>query len=159
MNMFYPTLGIAEIGAVELHGVPQVVVTPVLPILYHAVNGNVQFTVAVKHSGKFGRRLVALATLHKSKAPERQHRHGACKLTYACYNTIGIASIDEIVVYASAVVGDERKTLLICPESGGRIIVPEQSVTLYGLYYVAVVVGVTLYHTAVGTAHIHTSLL
>ena len=53
MDMFDPAFGIAEIGVVELHCVPQVVVTPVLPVLNHHVNGHSVGTVAVQHLGQF----------------------------------------------------------------------------------------------------------
>ena len=69
VSLVYHLLSIAEIVAQELHGIPLVVVAPVLPVLYDAVDGNPPLAVAAEHAEVLGRALIALAALHIAVTP------------------------------------------------------------------------------------------
>ncbi len=68
-------LRVVELRIHKFHGVPQVVVAPVLPVLYDAVEGHAEFAVALHHSYCLVLALVALAALPEAVSPEREHGH------------------------------------------------------------------------------------
>ena len=59
----------------EVHGVPQIVRTPILPVLDDAVEGHLQFTIPVNHAEHLGCTLVTLLALPEAKRPKREHGH------------------------------------------------------------------------------------
>ena len=144
----------------EVHGVPQIVGTPVLPVLDDAVEGHLQLAVLVDHAQQFGGTLVALLALPVAVGPEREHRHVAREMAHLCNHPVGRAAVHEVVVDAVAHLRRERHALHgIVVELGGRVVVPVESPALDALQHVLEVLQVRLLHQLVLAAAVHLAVL
>ena len=114
----------------ELHRVPVRVASPVLPVLYDAVERHLQLAVLVNHAAKLVGAFVAFAALPEAERPERVHGCLARELPHARNHAVGRAAVDEVVVGAVAHLGVERHLLRVVRKRGGRIVVPVESVAL-----------------------------
>ena len=70
MHLVYHALIVAVFRVEKLHGVPVVVVAPVLPVLHHAVEGHAKLAVFSHHVDDFLGALVALLALVKAEVPQ-----------------------------------------------------------------------------------------
>ena len=75
------------------------------------------------------------------------------------YDAVGITAPDKVVIHAAGVLGGKVELAILNAQCGGRVVVPEQAVSLDGLDYVAVVIGIALNHAAVGSALGHLTVL
>ena len=156
-------LGIAKLIVEELHSVPCVVGAPVLPVLDDAVERYAQFAVAAHHLEQFALTLVALAALVETIGPQGKHGHLTCEVTHLGNHAIGIAAIYEIVVNGRAHLALEHHlsthALVGGDESGGRVVVPIDAVSLDALEHVGIVLEVALLHAAVFATLRHLAIL
>ena len=82
-------LTILELFRQEVHGVPQIVAAPVLPVLDNTVEGHVQGTVLVDDALGLAGRLVALLRLPVAIGPKWEHGHLTCELAHLGDDAIG----------------------------------------------------------------------
>ena len=146
MHPVYHPLRVLEILVEEVHGVPEVVASPVLPVLHHAVHRYALGAVALEHAEKFGAALVPLAALHEAVAPQREHGHMTREVAYRGDHSVGVATVYEVVVNAVSDLRLEGHPVIPVAEQGRRRVVPKDAVALYGLHDGRVVVGIALYH-------------
>ena len=157
----YHGLRIRELGVEELHGIPQVVGVPVLPVEDDAVERHTELTVFIDHLGQFATALVAFAALPVAIGIERNHRHVACEFTYECHDSIGCLAIDEVVVEQFAHLAGKRHSAIvrtICKLSW-RVVVPEHRIAFLAVEYVLEIFEVALHHTAVLATLVHLAIL
>ena len=83
----------------EAHGIPVGVASPVLPVLYHCVDRNLQFTVFVEHADEFIAGLIAFATLPEAHGPQGRQCSLSREFTYGGDDAVGRAvAIEKVVV-------------------------------------------------------------
>src|SRR5690606_19193422 len=93
-------LAIGEVVTQKLHSIPQVVVSPVLPVLNYSVKRHSQFTVFLNNTNCFKLALVPFLALKKTITPQWKHGNLTCKVSHFCNNAIGIATDHKVIVYA-----------------------------------------------------------
>ena len=86
----------------EIHSVPQIVGSPVLPVLDDAVEGHLQGTVLINDALRFRSTLIAFLRLPETVGPEGEHRHIAREVTHLGDDPIGRAAVHEVIVDAIA---------------------------------------------------------
>ncbi len=99
VDVIHHLLWIVETGIHELHGIPQIVAAPVLPVLDNAVEWQTELTIFVDHPGNLMLALVTLARLPESVAPQWKHRHLARDGAHLGYHPVGITAVHEIIVH------------------------------------------------------------
>ena len=102
----------------EIHGVPQVVRAPILPVLDDAIERNLQLTVFIDHTKQFRSTLVAFLALPETVSPQWEHRHIARKMTHLGNHTVSRTAIHKIIVLAVAHLRGERHARRIVVELG-----------------------------------------
>ena len=75
------------------------------------------------------------------------------------YDAVGITAPDKVVIHAAGVLGGKVELAILNAQCGGRVVVPEQAVSLDGLDDIAVVIGIALNHAAVCSALGHLAVL
>ncbi len=85
-------LRIVEFGIQELHRVPQVIVPPVLPVLYYAVEWHSEFAVTFHHLGDLLLAFVAFAALPETIGPQWEHGDLTCEVPHLGNHAVGIIS-------------------------------------------------------------------
>ena len=160
VHIIYHLLGEWELGVQKLHGIPQIVGVPILPVHNNAVEGHTRSTILVDHLRQFLLTLVALATLPEAIAPQGEHGHIACQLADEGQVAVGRAAIHEVVVDAVGHLRVEGKAVLRrVVELCGRVVVPVEGVALQTLEDVLEVLQVRLHHAAVLAALVHLVVL
>ena len=147
MDVIHHFLRIAEQRILEIHGIPQIIVPPVLPILDDTVYRHVQLPVFFQHPHYLILTLIPLLALHVSVCPQRYHRHVARQTAHLCHHAIGISSIHEVIIYAVADLRTESCLLVRVDEIGGRIVIPIYTIPLYRLYKRNEIFHIPLHHT------------
>ena len=94
----YHLFAIDKLLRKKVHRIPQVVATPILPILDNAVKRHIQCTVLVDDAFRFLGTLVALLTLPESISPQWEHGHIARQMTNLGDDTIGRTTVHEVIV-------------------------------------------------------------
>ncbi len=117
----------------EIHGVPQVVGAPVLPVLNDAVEGHLQGTVLIDDALRLGSTLIAFLRLPEAVGPEREHRYVAREVAHLGDDTIGRTPIHEVIVDATACLRSEGHAVGIVIELRGRIVLPIKTPAFHGL--------------------------
>ena len=143
----------------ELHGIPCVVAAPVLPVLNHHIDRNLERTILAEHFKQFVGTLVAFAALHEAVCPEWSHWHLASELAYLSDSAVRITAIDHIVVGEVAHFRLELHAVGIVSKVGRRVVVPEEGITLGRMYDVDIVVTIALHHVVVRVASAHLAVL
>ena len=145
MHIVQHLLGIRIIWIQKSHGVPQIVVPPILPILNNAVERYTQITIFTHYVHHLFLAFVTFLALPITISPKRKHRYLSRKITHLRYNAIGITAIHEIIIHAIAHLRTERSLFLIVGKDCGGIIVPEEAIPLGRLDEWTYVFHVTLY--------------
>ena len=143
----------------ELHGIPCVVAAPVLPVLNHHIDRNLERTVLAEHFEQFVGALVSFTALHEAVCPEWSHWNLARELAYLGDSAVRIAAIDHVVVGEVTHFRLELHAVGIVGEVGRRVVVPEQGIALGRMYDIDIVVAVALHHVVVRVASAHLSVL
>ena len=117
----------------KLHSVPQIVVSPILPVLNHTVYRYSILTITMKHIKQFLLTFISLTALHKSIRPQWQHWYIARKFTNARHHSNGITSIYKIIVYGIAHFRRESNFSAFIRNICRRIIIPIYSVSFFRL--------------------------
>ena len=130
MHLVDHLLRTAERRILEIHGVPQVVVPPILPVLNYAIERYAQLAVAANLPHGLILTLVTLLALHETVAPQRHHRHVSRQGADLAYHPVGRAAEHEIIIHTVTHVGAERGLLVVVDIERSRIVVPEDTVTL-----------------------------
>ena len=125
-----------EVLREEVHGVPQVVGAPILPVLNDTVQGHLQFTILIDNAFCLGSGLIALLRLPEAVCPQREHRYIACQLTHQGNVAIGRAAIHKVIVYAFAGLRRERHAVLVVIELRGRVVLPIDAPALDALQHI-----------------------
>ena len=91
-------LAVGKILRQEVHGVPQVVGAPVLPVLDNTIQGHLQFAVLINNALGFGSGLVTLLRLPETIGPQWKHGHIATQMAHLCNHAIGRTTIHKVIV-------------------------------------------------------------
>ena len=99
----------------------------------------------------------------KTIGPKGSHRHFTRKMTHTGYYTVGVAAVDEIVVYDITDFRFENKftghAIFGYRYERWRIIIPVYTVTFDTLIEVSIVLGISLFHTTLLAALIQFAVL
>ena len=131
----------------EVHGVPEVVGAPVLPVLDDAVEGHLQRTVLIDDPEKLGGTLVTLLALPETVGPQREHRYITREMAHLGNHAVGRATVHEIVIDTVADLGGERHAFHgIVIELCAGVVVPVDAPALDGLQDILEVLEIRLFH-------------
>ena len=83
----------------KLHCIPQIVTTPVLPVLNNTIYRDTCLPVSPNNAGSLILRLVSLLALKVTVSPQREERYIASQMTHLCNNTIGIFPVHQIIIH------------------------------------------------------------
>ena len=87
------------IRILKAHRIPVGVAAPVLPVLDHGIDRDLQFTVFVENTGKLVTCLIALAALPEAHRPQWKHRGLACQRADTGDDSVlSAVLVDEIIV-------------------------------------------------------------
>ena len=159
VNVVYHLLAVSEILSEEVHGIPQVVRAPVLPVLNDAVEGHLQFAVLVHDAFRLLGTLVAFLRLPEAIGPQREHRHVAGEMAHLCYHAVGTAAIHEVIVNTLTCLRGECHSLSIVLKQRGRIVLPIEAPSLDALQHALEVLQVRLLHALLLAATVHLAVL
>ena len=102
----------------EIHGIPKVVATPILPVLDDTIQRHIVCTVPIHHFEQFLRSLIAFAALPIAECPQGEHGHFTTECTHLGVYTIGRASPHEVVIDGIAHFGREFHAIGIVNKIG-----------------------------------------
>ena len=108
-----------EVLREEVHGVPQIVGAPILPVLNDAVEGHLKGTVLIDDALRLRGRLITFLRLPEAVGPKREHGHIARQPAHLGDDAVGTAAIHKIVVDALARLRVEGHALGIVLEERG----------------------------------------
>ena len=152
-------LAVREILGQEVHRIPQIVRTPILPVLDDAVERHLQLTILIDDALRLAGSLITFLRLPIAVGPQREHRHIARQIAHLGYHTVSRTSIHEVIVNPLAHFGIEGHALSIILEERRRIVLPIEPPALDALQYILEVLQVRLLHTFLGTATVHLAVL
>ena len=152
-------LTVGECLTDKVHGIPCIIASPILPILYDSIERNLQFSIVVNHLKQFLLRLVTFATLPIAKGPKREHRNIARQLAHTPVHSVGIPAIHKIIVGTITHLGTEGHALGIVLKVGTAIVVPKDSPAFYRLDYILEILEVRLLHMFRETTSVEASVL
>ena len=75
MDVLDHLLSIGKILGKEIHRIPQIVGTPVLPVLDDTIKWNLQCPILIDNTLRFLSTLIALLRLPETIGPQREHGH------------------------------------------------------------------------------------
>src|SRR5690554_6284083 len=133
MNLVYHCLRIGKLIIKKFHSIPQIVTSPILPVLNNTINRYSKFAIFLYNTNGFILTFITLLTLPVSISPQRKHGNLPCKITHLSNNTISIASIHEIVVYTFSHFRTKRCFARFVFKVGWRIVIPEKTITFHRL--------------------------
>ena len=102
-----------EILREEIHRIPKIVASPVLPVLYDTIQRHLQLAIFIHDTLCFCSCLVTFLRLPESVGPEGEHRYVATQMTHLGDHPVSIATIHEVVIYALANLGVEGHAVSI----------------------------------------------
>ena len=102
----------------EVHGIPKVVATPILPVLDDTIQRHIVGTVPIHHFEQFLRSLIAFAALPIAECPQREHGHFTTECTHLSVDTVGRASPHEVIIDGIAYFGREFHAIGIVNKIG-----------------------------------------
>ena len=143
----------------EVHGVPQVVAAPILPVLDDAVERHVQLAVFVHHVEQFAAALVAFLRLPVAEGPKGEHGHLAREMAHLGNHAVGAFPVHEVVVDGGGHFRGEGHALYAVAKEGRGVVVPKQPPALDALQYVLEVLKVRLLHPFRRVAAVHVPVL
>ena len=152
-------LRVGELRVGEVHGIPQIVVSPVLPVLDDAVQGYTQFAVFADDADRLVLTLVAFLALPVTVGPQREHRRLTRQRAHPCHHAVGIAAVEEIVVGAESHLRVEGGRLAVVGEGRRGVVVPVEPVALDGLEEGAEVLHIALDEVFLLVALAHLAVL
>ena len=159
MDVLDHLFAIRELLREEVHRVPQVVATPVLPVLDDAVEGDLQLTILINDTFRFAGCLITLLRLPVTIGPERKHRHVTRQVAHLCNDAICTAAIHEVIVDALAGLRVKGHAVGIVLKQRRGVVLPIESPALDALEHVLEVLEVRLFHTLFLSTTIHLSVL
>ena len=159
VNFIYHLTSICELLGQKVHRIPEIVGTPILPILNDAVEGNTQLAVLLHNAQRLVRRLITFLRLPISVSPKREHGDITSQMTYLGNHAIGRAAIHKVVVDGFAHFRRQRHAVLIIVELCWRIVFPIDTPPFYALDDALEVFGVGLFHTLVLSTTVHLAVL
>ena len=98
VHVLYHLLAVGKILSQEVHGIPQVVRAPVLPVLDNTIQWHLQLAVLINNALGFGSALVALFRLPETVGPQGEHGHITAQVAHLGYHTVGRATIHKVIV-------------------------------------------------------------
>ncbi len=122
------SLRIMEVRVQKIHGIPQIIIAPVLPILNNTVQGHSEFPVFTHHRQQFLLAFVAFTALPKTVSPQREHRDLSREFTHTGNYSVGTSAVHKIIIDALSYLRIEIAAGGIVFEHRGRIIVPKQTI-------------------------------
>ena len=140
---------VAEVLCKEVHRVPKIVGTPILPILDDAVERHLQFAVLVHHALRLSSTFVSLLRLPEAVCPQREHGYVAGEVPHLRHHAIHRTTIHEIVVDALSCLGGECHASLVVIKLCGRVVLPIQPPPFYALQHVLEILQIALLHPLV----------
>ena len=102
VDVIHHGLGVGEVRAHEFHSIPEIVVSPVLPVLDNAVERHTVFAVFMYDFSDFVLAFVSFTALPEPVSPEREHRHISSELTDLRNDTVGVSAVHKIIVHTLA---------------------------------------------------------
>ena len=129
VNTVNHLLIVAERGIEKFQSVPLRVISPILPILHHAVDWHMKLPVFLDDSHRFAGTLVAFLRLIESEVPKRHHASIACQPAHGSHHSLAVVACQDVVVdFATRTL--EVSVHIVIAESGRRVVVPEESIVL-----------------------------
>ena len=152
VHRIYHLLVIAEFRIAELHGVPQIVPAPILPILHHTIEGHFQTTVLCGHAHRLVRTRIPLFALEVTVSPQGNHGDLPGQHTHLTDSLVSVRfrTFHEIIIHTVTYCRFERHAIGTIAVSCRRGIIPKQGITLSGMNVGNPYRSVSLYHIAVG---------
>ena len=158
VNIINHTLSPLEVLVEELHGIPVVVASPVLPVLDDAVERHSEFTVLSADLQQFLLRLIAFTTLVEAVGPEREHRCLAREVTQFADDSVCRSSEEEIIIYGITHLRLQSEAFGSIKFSG-RVVIPVDSIAALALEDIGIVIQVRLHHQSFFPTLIHAPVL
>ena len=118
MHLVNHALIVGIVGVEEVHGVPMVVVAPILPVLHHAVERHTEAAIAAYDINDFLHAHVALFALIEAEVPQRGQLGLARERAPGAQHAVGVGAHEHIVVDGLSG-GKERGAGGIVIKSGG----------------------------------------
>ena len=133
MNILHHFLRIPKLPVQEFHGIPQIISTPILPVLDDTVERNLQLTILVHHSYNLILTLIPFPTLPETISPKREHRYLTCQFTHIGYYPVGVTTGHEIIIDELSYFRFKKGCLFIINKPSRRIIVPKYTISFHRL--------------------------
>ena len=159
VNFIYHLTSVCKLLGQKIHRIPEIVGTPILPILNDAIKRNTKFAVLLHNAQRLVRRLITFFRLPISVSPKREHGDIARQMTNLGNHTIGRAAIHKVVVDGFACFRCQGHTVIIVVELCWRIVIPIDTPPFYALDDALEVFGVGLLHTFVLSTTVHLAVL
>ena len=159
MHVIKHFLWIRILSIGKIHPVPQIIVSPILPVLDNAIEGHTQFAVLAHHADRLILALVAFLALPVTIRPQGEHGHLARQVAHLRHHPVGISAVHHVVVHAVTHVRTEGSLVRVIHEKRRGIVVPIQAITLGGLEERRIVFRVALNHVLPHTTLRHLSVL
>ena len=159
VHVLYHLLAVGKILSQEVHGIPQVVRAPVLPVLDNTIQWHLQLAVLINNALGFGSALIALFRLPETICPQWEHRYIATQEAHLCNHTIGRTTIHKVIVDHITSLRGKRHAACIIVELGGGVVIPIQAPTLDALDHVLEVLQIALLHAFVLATTVHLAVL
>ena len=159
VDILYHLRSLGKVFCQEVHSIPQIVGTPILPVLYDTVERHLQLTILIHYALRLSSSLISLLRLPEAVRPQREHRHVAREMAHLCNHSVGRAAIHEIVVDTLPCLRVEGHAVGIVFEESRRVVLPIYAPALYRLHNALEVLEVRLLHTLLLTATVHLAVL
>ena len=134
MHIINHLFRIAERRVLKVHRIPQIVVSPVLPILNDSIERNTQFTVFPYHSHRFFLALIPFLALEIAVSPKGKHGNLSGQCTHLRNHAISISTIHKVIVDAISHFRLERGPFRFISKIGWRIVIPEKTISFHRLH-------------------------
>src|SRR5690554_3979480 len=129
MHIVDHLLWIVKFFIEEFHGIPEVVVAPITPVLDNAIERHAQIAIFADNTNGFILSFVALPALPVTISPQGKHGHLPGKFAHLGNYPVGIFAIHKIIVDAIANLRAKFRLLLVVAKGSWLIIIPEQAIT------------------------------
>ena len=158
MHLVDHALVVGIVRVQELHGVPVVVVAPILPVLHDAVEGHLVGTVLADDVDDLLCAHVALLALVESEVPYRRQLGAARQMAPLAQHILGVVAHEHVVIDGLPG-GGEGGSIGGIGERSRRIVVPIEGITLRGVEVRNVYAAVVLNHIHRHATHGQASVL
>ena len=133
MDIINHLLRIIECRILEIHCIPQIIMSPILPVLNDTIQRNPQFTILANDIYHFLLALISLLTLPIAISPQWKHRCLPGQAAYLRNYPIGILPVHEVIIHTVTYFRAERCFSLVIRKKSRWIIIPKHAISFGGL--------------------------